>query len=499
MDNSPTLTERIVKGSTLVVLLTLLASPFGYLLRMLYSQTLSIESFGLFYAALALFTLVSTYNDLGFGYSVSYFLPKYIKEGDYKTSWLMYKYDQLIEVGTAAALSIILILTAPLLAQYYFKTSDATTLIYIFCIYLITNSFLSALNKAFNGLQQDSYYSSMQFVRTFFTLIFSILLWMFDQANIVYYALAWSAGYFFTSLIYNYLLYKMNPEVSGFILKWDRRIFNLMLSYAIPTLVTTTVSSFVIYIDTITLTIFRGVKEVGIYNIALPIVSISSIFLSPINNLLFPLVSHLMEEDKEKIKKLIEMILKLIPFAGLYFSLFFILFPSTPIALLFGSKWLGLVETPLTILAVAFIAAPLSSYLTTIVSGIGKVKERLRASVIIALSTLVFNLLLVSRFGIVGTAISNVLISLISVYFFGKIVQQVIPFKYPYRHYLEMFIIAIILITTSKLFPIIITSWSWYIFAGLTYSVIMFIFSYSLNILDKDSIKLIIKRKYEFK
>ncbi|MDO8610907.1 MAG: oligosaccharide flippase family protein, partial [bacterium] len=105
MENPKKLTQRIFKGSAIVLFFAILSSPIGYLLRIFYSQTLSIENFGLLYAVLALFTTLATYNDLGFGYSTSYFIPKYFKKKYYQKCWLLYKYDQFIEVGTSVLIS----------------------------------------------------------------------------------------------------------------------------------------------------------------------------------------------------------------------------------------------------------------------------------------------------------------------------------------------------------------------------------------------------------
>lgn len=494
MDDPSTLTERIIKGSSIVILLAILTTPIGYLLRILYSQTLSIEMYGLFYAVLAMFNTIAVYNDLGFGYSVSYLIPKYLKKKNYQLCWIIYKYDQLIEVGTSVLLSCILIIAAPWLAENYFKMPQAVNLIYIFCIYLIANSFLSALNKFFAGLQQEKYYSSMQLVRLFFTLIFSLMFWFFDKSDILFYATSWAAAYIITSALYNYSLYKKNPYIVKSALLWDRKLFKLMYSYALPTLVTTSIYSFILFVDTFFLTLFRGVTEVGIYNVVLPIVSISNIFLSPINAFIYPLISHLMEGEKEKLSILLNSILKIIPFLGLYFGLFIFLFPSAPVKLLFGQKWTGLVEMPLKILAFGFIAASLSSYLTTIVSGMGKVNERLKASAVIAFFSIALNAIFIYKFGVTGLVWANSIVYIISVYLFGKIVQSAIPFKYPVWYYLKLSLFSLLIYTVTRYFHLTPSGWVDFILYGVIYTGIVSLLALYLKIVDQDIIRLIVKK-----
>ena len=445
MGNSQNLTERVIKGGSIVLFFTFLVSPIGYFIRILYSHTLSIEMYGLFYSVLTLFYTISLYNDLGFGYSVAYFLPKYLKKNDYATSWNFYLYCQIIEISTAIFLSLLLILTAPWLSTFYFKTPEAKNLIYIFCIYLIASSLLNALIKVFVGLQKEKYYSSLNFFRMFFAMTFSFAFYLFKLKDITYYAAAWSGGYILAVIIYYFLLYKNNKLLTNNKLIWDSKLFKLMYSYAVPTLLTTSLYSFIIFSDTFFLTLFRGVREVAIYNIVLPLVSISTIFILPINNFIFPLVSDLMEGEKQKINKLIKNLLVYIPFVSLYFSLFIAIFPSTPVKLFFGMKWVGLVEVPLSVLAFGFIASSISTYFTTLVSGMGKVNERLKVTLIIAVTSCFLNAILIFYYGVLGTVIANSFIFIFSVFLYGKIIKKVVNFNYPLNFYLKIITVSIIL------------------------------------------------------
>jgi len=81
------LTQRVLRGGMIVLFFSFLASPLGYAFRLLLSRTLSIEMYGLFYAVLALFATLITYNDLGFGLSAAYFIPKFLAKGDKQSVW----------------------------------------------------------------------------------------------------------------------------------------------------------------------------------------------------------------------------------------------------------------------------------------------------------------------------------------------------------------------------------------------------------------------------
>lgn len=493
MTSSQSFINKIIHGSSTVIFFTLLLSPLGYAIRVLYSHTLSIEMYGLFYAALALFTLITTYNDLGFGYSVAYLVPKFFREQKYAQVWKTYKYCQVIEVSTSVILSLLLILLASWIATHFFKMEAAKNLIYIFSIYLISNSFLSAIIQLFIGLEQEIYYSSVHLIRLLFSLIFSLMFLFFDNANVVTYSLSWSCGYIISILVYSFFLYKK----FGFIVSktsWDNELFKKMYTCAIPTLLTTSVYSFINFSDTFFLTLFREVTEVGVLNVVLPLASISSIFLTPINNFLLPLISRLMEEDKKKIEILLEKFLQVIPFVSLYFGLFTTLFPGFPISFIFGEKWLKMTETPLSILAIGYIPISLSLFLGIVVSGFGLVKERLRASIYIAILSIILNSSLIYFLSVTGAAIANILLSVFSLYIFSKIIKSKIKFRFPIIFYLKLIAFSLTVYISVTFLSIKITNIFTYLALGIIYTCMILIFGYYLKMFNLDMIKLIIRK-----
>ncbi|MFA5933006.1 MAG: oligosaccharide flippase family protein [Microgenomates group bacterium] len=483
MHNQEILSKRIFKGTSIIIFFSLLTSPLGYVLRILYSNSLSIEMYGLFYSLLAFFGILTTYKDLGFGYSVTYLIPKFIKQKDFQKSWLVFKYNQFIEVGTSILLSLILIASAPWLSINYFKVPEAQNLIYIFCIYFIANSFLEALYKMFTGLQQEKIYSSIQFSRLFLALIFSLLFLVFDYANILYFTLAWALSHIICTVVYTYSL-SQNMDFKKKTLSWDRKLFTTMLQYAIPTLITTSIYTFITFTDNFFLTLFKNVREVGIYNIILPLISIPSIFLSPINNLLFPLVSHLMEGEQTKTRYILNASLQLIPFVGSYFSLFIILFPSFTVQIIFGAKWVGLVETPLRIMAFGSILALLSSFLTTIASGMGKVRERMQISVIIAIFNVILSIILIRLYGITGAAVASTAVYLLSIILFAKTVKKELIFNFPFKLYGIIIIFSLFLYIFIEFTGFAPHNFIQFIITGIIYSFIVFVFGLALGIFD---------------
>lgn len=490
MNSTQTHTERIIRGSFTVLLFTLLTSPLGYFLRVFYSRTLSVEMFGLLYAAISFFGIFTIFNDLGFGYSVTYLVPKYLKKGNYQRVWNLYKYDQIIEFLTSLLISIIIALLAPFLAESYFHISEARSIIYIFCVYLVSDSLLSALNKYFNGLQQEIYFSSIQFSRLFFAMGFSLLVWIFDIPSVINFAWAWSLSYLTATILYTILL-KKKGVVSKGRLSWDKKLFSLMYSYALPTLLASSLYNFINYVDSIVLTYFRDVGEVGVYNVVLPLASVAGIFLYPINRFILPYVSFLSISDKRSLKILIESILKIVPTIGIYFGLFVSIFAVPLTTSLFGEKWALIVERPLVIFALTYSFALLMSYLINIVDGLGLVRDKLKFSSITAIFNVVVSIFMVIKFGVIGIIISNSLTYILSIYLFGKIISKSITFKYPKRYYLKMLLFCLSVYLTLKTTGVVLNTIQEIIIVGILYSIIFISFAYILGVADKQTLKIV--------
>ena len=238
MDVKQSLTKRILKGGLTVVVLASLTPPISYLIKILYSRTLSIEMFGLFYAVLAFFMLLSSFTDLGFGYSVAYLIPKYFKQKKYQECWNIYKYNQIVNLLTSVIISLIVGVLAGILSKYYFKVSGAEYIIYVFIIYLIGNSLLGSLDRLFLGLQQEKYYSAIQSIRIFLSLSFSIIIWFSKSATVINYAAMWAIATVASTFIFNSIMRKKNPQL---IMQttWNPKLFKQMLHYAIPNFATT--------------------------------------------------------------------------------------------------------------------------------------------------------------------------------------------------------------------------------------------------------------------
>lgn len=482
------LTKRIFKGSSIILAFTLASAPIGYFIRMIFSRSLSIEDFGLVYAVLSLFTLLTMVNDLGFGNAVVYFVPKFLQKKQSNHVWLLYRYDQYIEVGTSIVICGLLLITKSFWVYEFFKHPAAEPLLYLFSIYLIGNGVISSIQKLLMGLQLESAYSLIEGARLLLTFLFSLFLYLYDVNSIVWFAASFSFGYIIVAFIYSLYIVRFKPKEFSF--EFNRTLFKDAFFYAIPTLFSTSLFVLIHYSDMLFLTAFRSVEEVGLYNILFPIVSIATILLDPISKMIVPLVSELHIKNKfTELKFLVEQVLIFLPAFVLYISLYILIFPKGTLAILFGLKWVEVGADPLKLMVVGYLPMTTMMYLFSIVNGLGLVKERLRVSLWIAIASVIGGCIGSYSFGIYGIIVSNSLIYLLSTISLLHLIRKIIIFKLPVKRFIYLLLIAFMLVVARSQLSYVPDSFIELALMGILYTLVFALCMIFFGIITKHHIK----------
>lgn len=465
--------ERIVRSGAIITLFTLLSTPLGYLIRVTLSRSLTIEEYGLFYSIVGFFGIFAAFNDLGFGYSVTYFIPKFLKKNDTHKIWLLYAYDQLIELTTSIILSSIIIISSRWIALTYFKIAEAQSLLWIFAFFFIFNSGFSALQKFFTGMQQSKYYSSMDFFRLIITTALTSYLWFTGQHNIIAYAWTWTIGYLFITFIY---LVIFHLEYSFLVkpIKWEKQLFMQMFAYAVPTLLVSSVSLVAGYVDTFFLTLFKGVSQVGIYNVVFPIAGTSLFLFSPLLSMFLPLISQHHRENSEVVSKIIHKLLFILPISGIYICFFIFLFTESVIGMLFGNQWIASSTVPLRLLSIFYVFSLVSLFLAIVVSGMGKIKERFNAILTVFITQIAVGGVLIFFAGVMGAVLTNCLLYVLLCWRYLVLINKEVPVIIPWFSYVKTFLFLVILTVLSHYINFSPTNFFQFIGLGMIYSVIFF-------------------------
>lgn len=475
-----TFSQKIIRGGLIITFFSLLTSPLGYFIRLMLSRALTIEEYGLFYSILGFFGIFIIFNDLGFGYSVAYFTPKFIQKKQYHKAWNAYLYDLIIELTTSLLLSVLFLIFSEWLSTHYFKIPQAKELISIFSLFFVSNSFVSALQKFFTGVQSEKFYSSMEFVRLFITAIFILVLWLQGSSNLNMYALSWVTGYVTVALLYTFFQYQYHKKYITKLV-WDKTLFSIMFQYAVPTLLVTSLAWITNYIDVFSLTLLKDVREVGVYNVVFPLAGISGFLFSPIQVLFLPLISQYHGKDDRVVAMIINKLLLIVPLLGLYVCFFIFLNTEAVIGILFGNQWIESALLPLKVLSLGYPLQLLAAYLATIISGLGKITERFKI-VFVSFSLHVISCLLLTYFyGVLGTVISNCIVYFLLCYWYLKIIKTEVRLKIPWQAYAKTLGILALIAVFFTYFNLSSDTFFEFIGLGVVYSIIFVAGSYFIH------------------
>ncbi|PIY79920.1 MAG: hypothetical protein COY81_00315 [Candidatus Pacebacteria bacterium CG_4_10_14_0_8_um_filter_43_12] len=490
MSKSDSTTSIILKKSLTVSFFIALSAPLGYVMRLIYSRTLSVELFGLFYALIGFIDLWVPFQDWGTGFSVSYYAPKLQRSKNYQTIWLMFVYSLSLRLVASTTLALIIIWNSNWLANHYFKVAYAENLLYIFSLYLLVSGIAVAFKQLFIGLQKESYYASAEPLRLFLIVTGSCAAIFLNKEGIITYSLILAAVSGLIALYYWFLLYKFNHHFFLPII-WKAMILRKLATFSWSISFSTIIYLFTNQIGLVLLTFFHTVSDVGTYNIILAVISLPTMFLSPLQSIFFPMVSEFMSEDKVKVRHLVENLLRILPFITLYFNFFIFLFPQFTIGALFSNQWLSSATLPLMIIAVGYIFSILASYLTKITDGMGLVKERVRLLILIAITNLGVGAFLIYYYGIIGLVVTNSLIYLMTSALLGSLIYSRIKFNIPVRLYLKYALFLGVIYLIKVAFQISPNSWYLYLSAGAIYTVLTTIFAYTQNIVEKNTLLIV--------
>ena len=199
------------------------------------------------------------------------------------------------------------------------------------------------------------------------------------------------------------------------------------------------------WIDTLFLGIFKTASDVGIYNASLPISSLIYLFPTALLALFVPVLTDLYaNKDEKKFSLTYTTVTKWIFMINLILLSMFIIFPKKILLTLFGSSYVSGYS--------ALIALSIGSFfyaLSLTSNQLLLVYERTKTISLItsigALMNIIFNFILIPKYGILGagiaTAISLIIMSL-SFFIISFKITKINPYKSPYQRIIISAIIS---------------------------------------------------------
>lgn len=438
-------TKYLLKQTFWVYLFTYLAAPIGYLIRVLYARSFSIEEFGLIYAVMGIITLISTFNDLGFTETMYYYTTRFYEKKQYKKVKGSLLYAFWMQTGTAILLALAFFFLSPWLAEHYFKTGIALSTFRWFLLYLILYNASKPFTVLFGTTQKHSHIRLSELVKNVIMLILSgLILFLPTFKNTNYIGLAWGIGMGLTFLLFYMIARKKYPLVFNTKADMSFRLYKKLWRYATYVLFGVAASFLVTRIDIALITYYLNVEAVGYYSVALSLATIMFTLAAPLISMIFPLTSKFnVNKNKKKIINLI----KVIYTKGLYLMLplllIFLSYPNEILRLIFGKNFI-VANKSLMILAIGYFINVFYVFNVSITAGLGFIKERTKILYIGATFNVIGNIILIPILGIAGAAISTTLCILLMFVLSIKLLNKNVKFALNRKDILKILIINIV-------------------------------------------------------
>jgi O-antigen/teichoic acid export membrane protein len=445
--------KRLIKGSA-IVFVALIGSQFvAFLLRMFLARELTVAEYGLFYAVLTFVTFFGLFRDLGFGSALAKYIPEFnLKKrfGELKSS---ITFILAFEAILSFFLSALMFVFSSQIALGFFRTEAAVPIIQILAVWSFVLIFTLFLG-VFQGFQDMPVYALLQFLRNFLVLLVAVAIIGHFGLGVTGVALAYLIELSVVVVLAFLLLRRRYPFIFKAKMSITKPLMKKLSFFALPVFLGGLGGLIIYYMDTLMITGFRSLSEVGFYQVAQPVAHFLWYFPTALVTVFFPMVSEFWaRREKKLLGGALRLIVKFSFIIIIPGALVFIAFPEIVINLLFGPGYLA-GATALQILSATAVAYTLFMILSYTMQGIGKPLVSTKVVAAMAVFNLVGNLALIPPYGIEGAAVATFFSYLLGMGLMFYYSKKIIKFTAPSSSLLKAAcggVLALLLISGLKL------------------------------------------------
>jgi len=376
-------------------------------------------------------TFFSLFRDMGLVETLTKFIPEFKVKNEYgkiKSSILIIF---LIEISASILIVVILFTLSSFLAANFFKDPLAVNILPFVLIWFLLMTVVYIIRACLHGLQETFLYSSVDFISSFLLLVF-IWIFFYMDLGIMSAVYSYALTSIFLVVLYFFVLKRTAPKVFSSKTYLSKPLLSKILKFGIPVMFTGAGFFVLSYMDTIMITYFRTLEEVGLYNAALPTAKLLQYFAVGIGAIIFPLSSDLWTRgEKNKLKLGMEMLYKYCILAILPITFFMGLYSSSILGILFGPVYTSAFLS-MQILVFGFMFFVIANLNSVVISGIGFPKKNIAIIYPGMILNIILNLILIPQMGIVGAAIATTSSFLLMLILSIRTILKIFYFKIPY-------------------------------------------------------------------
>ena len=437
----------LVKSSLLVFVGIFISKIMLYLYRVIIARHYGPETYGLFSLSVIILSLFAAFATLGLNEGILRYIPIFRSKKDLgKISYLI-KFSLRTVFFLSLVFSLVLFFSSNFISEFFFHNISLSIFLKIssFTIPLLVLS--SVYLASIRGFEKIGWYSFIVNILPNVTKFLAIVIFVYLGIKREYVMISYFLGILLMLLV-SYYIYKTKISkslgISQVKLESRYKLKKHLFIYSMPIMFSSILGLVYYWIDSFAIGFLKGVTDVGIYNVVVPIALLLTIIPDLFIQLFYPLITKEYHRKNYKlVKEISKQVGKWIFILTLPLFLIIFIFPEAIINILFGYQYI-IAGTALRILVVGSLAALLSGLLFTLLFTVGKSKLAFINLLVTSILNLILNLILVPIYGINGAAIStaSVWIILTSILLFQ--VRKFLGFIPMRRKFIRIVIVTIL-------------------------------------------------------
>src|SRR3989344_4783241 len=311
-------------------------------------------------------------------------------------------------ISTALLLKIIVLVVSTLLvifiSPFISHIPQANPLFFLVALILFFDSMRElglSINRASEKMERDMVVKVTTNASIFILGVLLLKIKLVPESIALAYAIGSAIGFISIAII-------IRKDLKTFLSKIDTRIFKLIIKTTWPFVFITLIGVIMGNIDIYMLGIWKNAGEIGLYASVQRIQQFIMILPSTISVAVFPLMSRLVNVDKNQFRIILEKTLSMILLIGIPISLGGILLSDQLILKVFGEGYVGAIPIFQVFMSMLLISFPLV-LLSNAIFAQNKQRSLAPAYSLGILANILFNLLLIPKFGAVGASVATLI------------------------------------------------------------------------------------------
>jgi len=253
-------------------------------------------------------------------------------------------------------------------------------------------------------------------------------------------------------VVYTFVFLLSIRTFKKFTLIFNKNLFVKFVKSVIPFSLISILTNFTFGINPLIISFIAGTTYVGLFNNAIMFIDTVSLIPNNLRKIIIPMLYKALEQnDMSKFQFTFNTLSKYLGIASFYIMIIFYLFAKNIIYLIFGSKYMEAIP----VLQILSFALPLVfNVASVVIIGMDKQNILLKILIISTIINMISNIILISLFGVIGSAMS-VVITYGVIYYSGHLYlykKENIKIKLILFIYGKLILITLMLISSYYLY-----------------------------------------------